>query len=125
MVVPVLEQAASLLADDAARRQTEDDLRRSDLTDWVEGQLVMEGPTARECLLFSAVDDDEEIVAFYMWAPILSIDGDGYTTGQLFGPYRPDGHYQPWIAQSRQETLMTLVHGVSRHVAIADAFGHD
>ena len=43
----------------------------------MEDQLVMDGPTARECLLFSAVDDDEEIAAFYMWAPILSMEADG------------------------------------------------
>ena len=125
MVVPVLEQAAALLADDAARRQTQDDLRRHDLTGWVRGQLVMEGPTARECLLFSVIDDDEEIASFFMRVPILSIDGDGHTTGRLFSPYRPDADYGPWIAQSRRETVMTVIHGVSKNVAIADAFGAD
>ena len=125
MVVPVLEQAVALLADDAARRQTEADLRRRDLRRWVESQLVMEGPTARECLLFSAVDDDEEIAAFFMRAPILSIDDDGQTTGRLLGPYRADEDYGPWIAQCRRQTVMTLIHGVSKNVAIADAFGAD
>jgi hypothetical protein len=124
MVVPVLEQAAALLADDAARRQTADDLHRPDLTTWVENQLVMEGPTARECLLFSALDDDE-IVAFYMWAPILTVDASRHITGRLLGPYRADADYGPWIAQSRQETVKNLIHNVSRHVAIADAFGAD
>ena len=99
---------------------------------WADQYLIsdracatVEGPTGRECLLFSAVDDDEEIAAFYMWAPILSTDGDGHTTGRLFGPYRPDEDYGPWITQSRRETVTTLIHGVSRNVAIADAFGAD
>jgi len=80
----------------------------------------MEGPTARACLLFSAIDDDEDIAAFFMLAPILSIDGGGHTTGRLLGPCRPDKDYGPWTAQSRQETVTSLIHGVSRHVAIAD-----
>ena len=50
----------------------------------------MEGPTARECLLFSAVDDDEDIAAFFIAGPDISIDGDRHTTSRLFGPYRPD-----------------------------------
>lgn len=125
MVVPVLEQAAALLADDAARRQTEGDLQRLDLTEWVDSQLVMEGPTARECLLFTAVDDDAEIAAFFMWAPILSVDADRHVTGRLLGPYRAREDYGPWIAQSRQETVKNLIHNVSKHVAIADAFGAD
>src|SRR5258708_35765830 len=125
MIVPVLEQAAALLADDAALRRTENDLCRPDLTNWVERQLVMEGPTARECLLFSALDRDEEIAAFYMWSPILSVDADRHTVGRLLGPYRPDADYEPWIIQSRRETVTTLIHGVNKQVAIADAFGAD
>jgi hypothetical protein len=126
MVVPVLEQAAALLADDAARRRTEVDLHRPDLTEWVDSQLVMEGPTARECLLFTAVDDDEEVAAFFMWAPILSVDAEHrFTTSRLLGPYRAGEDYGPWIIQSRQETVKNLIHNVSKHVAIADAFGAD
>ena len=125
LVVPVLEQAAALLADDAARRQTAGDLQRPDLMEWVDSQLVMEGPTARECLLFTAVDDDEEIAAFFIWAPILSVDADRHVTGRLLGPYRAGEDYGPWIAQSRQETVKNLIHNVSKHVTIADAFGAD
>jgi hypothetical protein len=125
MVVPVLEQAVALLADDAARRQTEADLRRRDLRRWVDSQLIVEGPTARECLLFSVIDDDEEIAAFFMRAPILSIDGNGHTTGRLLGPYSADQDYGPWIAQCRRQTVMTVVHSVSKNVTIADAFGAD
>jgi hypothetical protein len=85
----------------------------------------MEGPTARECLLFTAVDDDAEIAAFFMWAPIISVGADRHVTGRLLGPYRAGEDYGPWIAQSRQETVSILIHDVSKQVAIADAFGAD
>jgi hypothetical protein len=125
MVVPVLEQAAALLAARAAWRQTKKDLRRRDLTDWVDSQLVMEGPTARECLLFSAIDDDAEIAALSIWAPPSGKQRMGRPTMQMFGPYRSDADYGPWIAESRRETATSLIYNVNENVAIADAFGAD
>ena len=73
MVVPVLEQAAALIAGEAARRQAELDLRRPGLAEWVEGQLVMEGPTARQYLIYSVLDDDDPTVSFFMYSPLEAV----------------------------------------------------
>ena len=124
MVVPVLEDAAALIADEAVRSQTERDLRTPGLADWISGQLVMEGPTARECLIYSVLDDDEPDATFFMRAPIVAADEEArHTTSRVLGPYDPSFDYGPWIAQTRRETVAALVHNVNRHVAIADAFG--
>lgn len=126
MIVPVLEQAAELIADEAARAQAELDLRTPGLPEWVAEQLVMEGPTARECLLYSVLDDDEPDPAFFMHAPIVAVDDDTrHTTSRMLGAYDPKFDYGPWVAQTRRETVASLVHKVNKHLAIANAFGAD
>ena len=84
MVVPVLEPAAALIADEAVRGQAELDLRRPGPAEWVTQQLVMEGPTARQCLIYSVLDDDEPTVSFFMYSPIVDFDEQAsHTTSRV------------------------------------------
>lgn len=124
MVVPVLEDAAAMAALDTTRARTETDLRTPSLAAWVDSQLVMEGPTARECVLYSAIDDDEQDLPFYMYAPIIATDGETRrVTGRVLAPYDPAFDYGPWIAQTRGEAIAYIVHSVNKQVAIAGALG--
>lgn len=67
MMVPVIEDAAALAAAEAIQAGTESDLQTPSLVEWIDSQLVMEGPTARECVLYSAIDDDTQDVSFHAY----------------------------------------------------------
>jgi hypothetical protein len=126
MVVPVLEDAAVLAAADAVRAGTEADLRTPSLIEWIDAQVVMEGPTARECLLYSMIDDDEQDVYFRAYGRIIAAEeSTRHVLQRMLGPYDPGFDYGPWIAQTRREYIEHIVHGVNKQVAVAGAFGAD
>jgi hypothetical protein len=96
MVVPVLEDAAALAAADAIQARTEVDVRTPSLIEWIDAQLVMEGPTARECVLYSAIDDDEQDVSFRAYPRIIAVDDATRRILQrMLGPYDPEFDYGP------------------------------
>ena len=126
MVVPVLEDAAVLAAADAVRARTEVDLRTQSLVEWVDAQVIMEGPTARECVLCSMIDDDEQDVYFRAYGRIIAAEESTRQVLQtMLGPYDPGFDYGPWIAQTRREYIGHVVHHVNKQVGIAGAFGAD
>ena len=126
MVVPVLEDAAALAAADALRTGTEADLHTPSLIEWIDAQVVMEGPTARECLLYSMIDDDEQDVYFRAYGRIIAADETTrHVLQRMLSPYDPGFDYGPWIAQTRREYIEHVVHGVNKQVAVAGAFGAD
>lgn len=43
----------------------------------------------------------------------------------MLGPYDPAFDYGPWISQTRQDTVTSIIRSVNRQVAIADAFRAD
>jgi len=67
-----------LIADEAVRGQAELDLRGPGLAAWVTRQLVIEGPTARQCLIYSVLDDDEPTMSFFMYSPIVGLRPGGH-----------------------------------------------
>jgi hypothetical protein len=124
MVVPVLEDAAALAAADVVRARTEVDLGVNSLVEWVEAQVVMEGPTARECILFSMIDDDQPNVYFRAYGRIIAADESTRRTLQrMLSPYDPAFDYGPWIAQSRREYIESVMFDVNKQLAIANAYG--
>ena len=126
MVVPVLEDAAALAAADAIQAGTETSLQTPSLVEWIDSQLVMEGPTARECVLYSAIDDDTQDVSFHAYPRFIAADDATKMLWQrMLGPYDPEFDYEPWIAQTRRQHIASAVHNVNKQVAIANAFGAD
>jgi len=90
---------------------TEADLRTRSLIEWIDAQLVMEGPTARECVLYSAIDDDEQDVSFRAYPRIIAVDdASRHILQRMLGPYDPGFDYGPWIAQTRREHIASVVH---------------
>lgn len=123
LVVPVLHEAAAVIAGDAAWEQTETDLQNSDLVAWVRSQLITEGPTATSALLFTVLDDDDHL-NFYLHARIVALDEATHTvTSRLLGPYDPSFNYGPWIDQSERQTTAHILQEVNLQLAMADAFG--
>jgi hypothetical protein len=57
VVVPVPNDVATILSARGAWEATESDPQRDELVSWVEAQLQVEGPTAREALIIGARDD--------------------------------------------------------------------
>ena len=124
MVVPVLEDAAALAAATAVRAKTEVDLRTQSLIEWIDAQVVMEGPTARECVLYSMIDDDEQDVYFRAYGRIIAAEeSTRRVLTRMLGPYDSGFDYGPWIAQTRREYIASVVQGVNKQAAVADAFG--
>jgi hypothetical protein len=124
LVVPVSHDAATLIAGERALAETELDLRKSDLVEWVKGQLVAEGPTARDALLFHALDDADDFVEFFLYSRIIHLDEQTRTTtSRLLGPFDPAFDYGPWIAQSRNQAAASIIQETNRQLAMAASFG--
>ena len=126
MVVPVLEDAAALAAADAIRAGTEADLHTASLIEWIDAQVVMEGPTARECLLYSTIDDDEQDVYFRAYGRISpptrhqAASCSRCSARTIPGSTTGRGSPRPAVSTSQH-----VVHGVNKQVAVAGAFGAD
>jgi len=124
MIVPVLRDAATLFAAQRAYDQTEHDLLRVDVVEWVMDQLVMEGPTGATALLFTLLDDDQGIVEFFLHARTVGLDHEKQMSlHRILGPYDPGFEYGPWIAQCRRQATATVIQEVNLELMMADAFG--
>jgi SEC-C motif len=127
VVVPVPEDLATVLSAPTTQRATEADLRRPDLVSWVDKQLLVEGPTAREALIIGARDDVNpagDIIYFHAHVDPDSLDDETRTfRTRLLTPYRSDFNYGPWVAQSRRQAVAQLIQEVNRSVSVAETFG--
>ena len=105
-VACVPKDLAVVLTNDIVIQTTEADLTRTDILNWVMGELQIEGPTAREALFLRARDglgpDDE---TFFLHGRIdpTSLDDESRTfSTRMLGPYDPSFDYGPWIDQCRR-----------------------
>ncbi len=127
VVVPVPSDLATTLSADATYEATEADLQRQDLMSWVDQQLLVEGPTAREALIIGA-RDDIALGGDYFFLH-SHIDPDSVDAAKRIfrtrwlGEYRPGFDYDPWIAQSRGQVAAGLIQEINRSVSIAETFG--
>jgi hypothetical protein len=124
LIVPVFRDVATTIAAQKAYEQTELDLGRADLVEWVMGQLIMEGPTAKSALLFSVLDDDEESVNFFLHGRFVAFDEENQTTvSRILAPHDPAFDYGPWIAQCRRQTTAGILQEANLELAMAEGFG--
>ncbi len=127
VVVPIPSDFATALTASATHAATERDLDRAALISWLDGQLTVEGPTAREALLIK-VRDDLSIGGdrFFLHGHIVPGSAQDETrtiTTTYLTPYQSDFDYQPWIAQSRGNVVANLLQETNRSIAVATTFG--
>jgi hypothetical protein len=127
VVVPVLSDLAIVLSAEAAHEATNSDLGQPELVNWVDQQLLVEGPTQREVLIIGARDDvalgGDHLELFSHIDPAGLDEENHITRGRLLGPYRPDFDYAPWISQTRRKVIAQLVRDANQAVAVAQTFG--
>lgn len=123
LVVPVPSEFVGALSTDSALRATKKDLEVAELRTWVDDQLILEGPTAREVLFMTAQDDLEEWPITRTLGTPAKFNDDGTFISRMLQPYRPDFDYSTWIAQERVNSVRHFVQEVNESVAHADFFG--
>ncbi|MEJ2870624.1 hypothetical protein WCD74_22875 [Actinomycetospora sp. OC33-EN08] len=123
LVVPVPAEFIGALSVEEVLHATKKDLLRTELREWVNAQLIVEGPTAREALFITAQDDLDEwpILRTLGRVPIVNDDGTFYS--RMLEPYRPDFDYKPWVDQEKTAATRYYVQAVNEKLAQADFFG--
>ncbi|MBQ1076389.1 SEC-C domain-containing protein [Micromonospora sp. C31] len=108
VIVPVPEALGIAARVDAVNAMTQRDLQRRDLTDWIRSQLIVEGPTAREAMFISAIDDlDSRQMWLLSRRTVFDEDphGRGTFTSRLLGTYDPAHDYEPWKQQNLDKAV--------------------
>ncbi|MEU8243368.1 SEC-C domain-containing protein [Actinoplanes missouriensis] len=128
VIVPVPAALGVAAQADAIDTMTQLDLRREDLTDWVRSQLIVEGPTAREAMFISAIDD---LGPRQMW--LLSrrtvfdeqSDKTGTFAAALLGKYDPTHDYEPWKQQNLDKAVGEHLRRVNERLIAGKVFAAD
>jgi hypothetical protein len=123
LVVPVPTGAAVVLAARTISESTEGDLDNRELMDWVDQQLMVEGPTAREVAFIRARDDYEE--GFYTHSRMEELNDDGTFKMGMLREYDPSFDYDPWLRTARSQFTARLTQQLNTDLAIAELFRGD
>jgi len=124
IVVPISRSVAVVAAGRAAIDQTARDLENQQLVEWMMKQLIIEGPTAKECLLYEIADDYSDLASFFFLSRMVDYD-DAQRTARSIGlqHYRADFDYSPWIEQTKRQTIAKTVQDLNIESAIATSLG--
>jgi hypothetical protein len=103
--VPVAEEVARAATIAAVDAELERDVLDSELLLWVDSQLEMEGPTAREALFLGARDDLRRVPHLELFARIDSVEASTreFST-RMLNNYDPSFDYDSWIKERVQES---------------------
>jgi hypothetical protein len=123
-VVPVAEEVARAATIAAVDAELERDVLDSELLLWVDSQLEMEGPTAREALFLGARDDLRRVPHLELFARIDSVEASTreFST-RMLNNYDPSFDYDSWIKETRTRVASRLIREVDEQLALADALG--
>lgn len=121
LVVPMPVAVAKIATSGAVEEATGADLERRALLTWIERQLIVEGPTAREALFISARDDTAD--ADFHLLGTTELEDDGTFRSRMLGHYDPSRDYSAWINETRHKAAAGYLFDANQNVAIADAFG--
>ncbi|MFE7845889.1 hypothetical protein ACFUTX_11945 [Microbacterium sp. NPDC057407] len=126
-VIPIPAGAALAEAAAEADEVTASDLANQAIVEFVQSQLVLEGPTAREALLVNAKDDFSYGPHFWFFSRIDrdTLTSDGRFEGSMLQSYDPDFDYGPWIEQVRSDAIGRYVQRTAHRLAVADALAAD
>ncbi|WP_346535611.1 SEC-C domain-containing protein [Micromonospora sp. DPT] len=126
LVVPVPEALGVAARVAAVNILTRRDLNRRDLTDWVRRQLLVEGPTAREAMFITAIDDHERWPHIWMYSRHNrvqpSTDGDAALHSRLFGTYDSTHDYRPWREQNLDKAVGAYIQRANERLVTGEVF---
>ncbi|GIJ08385.1 SEC-C domain-containing protein [Micromonospora andamanensis] len=126
LVVPVPKALGVAAQATAVNNLTERDLRRRDLTNWVRTQLLVEGPTAREAMFITALDDHERWPHMWMYSRHIQVqtgpDGETILTSRLFGTYDPTHDYGPWREQNLDKAVGAYLRRANERLVTGEVF---
>jgi hypothetical protein len=129
LVVPVFDSLVAAMTADAVIQQTEAVLDDLQIVSWVERQIIVEGPSAREVIFLEARDDLDRMPFFIFLGRVdpssltETSDGGGTFGSRMLQPYLPEHDYQPWIAQERHKVANRMIQEVIRETTVSDAVG--
>lgn len=123
LVVPVPAEVIGAVSLNAVLHATKQDLLRNELREWVDAQLIVEGPTAREALFITAKDDLDEWPILRTLGRIPTVNDDGTFYSRMLEPYRPSFNYKPWVDQEKTAATRYFIQNVNEKLAQADFLG--
>jgi hypothetical protein len=122
-VVPALRDAAYVLAEVDAHAATQRDLANDALVVWIRRQIRINGPSAKEVIFASMVDDDQ-IDHPYMYGRIQSYDDEtGGFEQRMLNDYDPGHNYGPWIETVKNQFTASRIHQINIETSVAGLFG--
>ncbi len=129
IAIPVPPGVAMAAQGQAVLDMTAVNLQNRTLVDWVQDQLILEGPTAREALVVRAIDDlAHEAANFWLHARVMpgtfDDEAGSVQTGMLLS-YDPSHDYGPWIRQVKNSAVSALVQRTNERIVAADVFGSE
>ncbi|WP_431895533.1 SEC-C domain-containing protein [Micromonospora haikouensis] len=128
VIVPVPEALGVAARVDAANTMTKRDLQRRDLTDWIRSQLIVEGPTAREAMFVTTIDDrDSPQMWLYSRQTVFDEDSDGRSTftSRVLGMYDPAHDYEPWKQQNLDKAVGWHLRRANERLVTGEVFTAD
>lgn len=130
IVVPVFVDLAVALIDTEIDKMVAVDLADPQYVAWAEGQVVIEGPTAREAAFVHVVDDYPHDDWFYLHSRIDSVasqaDAESVSwQSKLLHHYDPNFDYGPWLATVRRQAVARLTQALDTDLAVSAGFGAD
>lgn len=129
LVVPVFDRLVLALTGPMVTASTQKVLDERDVLDWVEQQIIVHGPSARE-VIFLETQDDIERQPYMCFYGRLVPDGtrdlaerEGTFSMRMLGSYDPAFDYGPWIRQERQNISRRLIQDVVREAKLSETLG--
>lgn len=129
VVVPALSHLPLALLDDAVNRAVNADLADPGYVAWLERQVVIEGPTAREAAFVYLRDGYDRAGRMYLLDRVVagtatqSVTGTVQYTSRVLNLYDPTHDYEPWLATVRRQVLAGAVRDLVADVSAAHAVG--
>lgn len=121
IVVPVPSGAALAMGAESVTNATTEDLGRPELVRWIENELVLEGPTAREVLIIRARDDERD--GIYTYFRPIEMTSESTFTSRALCDYDPRFDYAPWIRTATNQHIARVVQELNADLAVASLFG--
>ncbi len=130
VVIPVPTELALAARSEAVQQTTAADLATPEITNWVRSQLIFEGPTAREALFVTALDDIEKFPRFWLYSHIDRtgpevVDASGRFRTQLLKKYDPNHDYRPWKKLVSDQATAHYVQRLNERLLTGDLFAAD
>lgn len=131
IVVPAFVDLALAVIGPDVDQMVAVDLADTEYVAWAEGQVVIEGPTAREAAFVHVVDHYQTDAWFYLLNRV--VPGTAHQPnaeavrlrGRMPNTYDPGHDYGPWLSTVKRQVIAQLTKQLDVDLAVAAAFGAD